>query len=134
MNILSIINIKSTLSPNANPLYSPSTIAKKLHQRGIKLAALTDLNSAMNCPAFYTECSKYSIACLFGMDAWTCDGFKTLVLFADLKLALDFCSSWYDTLPDSSTKSSQFYVDENGDIIGEVKKNSIQNPESVLWN
>lgn len=122
MKVLSLLNLKSSLSPNINPLCSPSTMAKKISQRGIQVAALTDLNTAMNCPAFYTECSKYNIACLFGMEAWTSDHQRTLVLFSKLKLALDFCNSWYNTLPDVSATSRQFYVDENGKIIGELKR------------
>lgn len=122
MKILSLLNVKSTLSPASNPLSSPNTLAKEMHKRGIQLAAITDLNTAMNCPAFYANCSKYSIACIFGMEAWTCDNLRTLVFFSDLKLAVDFCSSWYNTLPETASRNRQFYVDENGDIIGELKK------------
>lgn len=56
------------------------------------------------------------------MEAWTSDLLKTLVLFPDLKLALDFSSAWYDTLPNHAGQIRQFYVDENGEIIGELKK------------
>ncbi|MBO7638018.1 MAG: hypothetical protein J6S91_03485, partial [Treponema sp.] len=72
--------------------------------------------------AFYAECSKHSIACLFGMEAWTSDSYKTLVLFPDIRLSIDFSYAWYDSLPDIPAQSSQFYVDENGEIIGELKK------------
>ncbi|MBO4319854.1 MAG: PHP domain-containing protein [Treponema sp.] len=132
MKILSLLNVKSTLSIASNPLCSPSTMAKKIYKRKIQLAALTDLNTAMNCPAFYAECSKHNVLCLFGMEAWTSDGLKTLVLFSDLKLAMDFSTAWYGTLPDIPAKNSQFYVDENGDIIGELKK-ELENRSSVSY-
>lgn len=122
MKLLSLLNQKSTLSPGSDPICTPSALAERMRHRGIRLSALTDLNASMNSPAFYTECSKHNIACLFGMEAWTSDFLKTLVLFPDLKLALDFSSAWYDTLPNHAGQIRQFYVDENGEIIGELKK------------
>ena len=130
MKVLSLLNLKSTLSSCTNPNCAPNSLAEKIEQRGIQLAALTDLNTAMNCPAFFVNCSKHNIACLFGMEAWTGDDLRTLVLFSDLKLAVDFCSSWYDTLPVSTSRKRQYYVDEDGEIIGELKKD-LQNRSPV---
>ncbi|MBP5359448.1 MAG: hypothetical protein J6Y69_09775 [Treponema sp.] len=132
MKVLSLLNLKSTLSSCTSSISSPSSLAEKIAQRGIQLAALTDLNTAMNCPAFFVNCSRHSIACLFGMEAWTYDNLKTLILFSDLKLAVDFCSSWYDTLPNTECSKKQYYVDEEGEIIGELKKD-LQNRSPVKF-
>ena len=132
MKLLSLLNQKSTLSPDSDPICTPSVLAERMQHRGIRLSALTDLNASMNCPAFYAECSKHKIACLFGMEAWTCDSLKTLVLFPDLKLAVDFSSAWYDTLPNHTGEIQQFYVDENGEIIGELKK-ELKNASTVSF-
>lgn len=66
------------------------------------------------------------------MEAWTYDNLKTLILFSDLKLAVDFCSSWYDTLPNTECSKKQYYVDEEGEIIGELKKD-LQNRSPVKF-
>ena len=105
---------------------SPSVIVKTLQEKHIQLAALTDHNTALNCPAFAKCCTDAGIAALYGMEAQTAEELHVLCLFPILKVAVDFCSEWYDSLPDIRNKpeitGDQVYVDENDEIVGEVEK------------
>jgi 3',5'-nucleoside bisphosphate phosphatase len=105
---------------------SPGAIVRTLVEKGIKLAALTDHNTALNCPPFASLCKEAGIAALYGMEAQTMEELHVLCLFPYLETALDFCNTWYDLLPDISNRpektGDQVYVDEHDEIIGEVEK------------
>ncbi|NLK46233.1 MAG: PHP domain-containing protein [Treponema sp.] len=124
--ILSDFHIHSCLSPCGDLSMSPKTIAEILAKKGVKLAALTDHNSALNCPSFKAACVKYGIASLFGMEVQTSEEVHLLVLFSDLNVALDFGKNLYETLPpimnNPDKMGDQVYVDEDENIIGEVEK------------
>jgi 3',5'-nucleoside bisphosphate phosphatase len=105
---------------------SPAVIVKTLQEKHIQLAALTDHNTALNCPAFAKCCRDAGIAALYGMEAQTSEELHVLCLFPVLRTAIDFCAAWYDSLPDIRNKpeitGDQVYVDENDEIVGEVEK------------
>ena len=105
---------------------SPRQIVKTLKEKHIALAALTDHNVALNCPAFAACCKEAGIAALYGMEAQTAEEIHVLCLFPELQTALDFCASWYETLPNVMNKpevtGDQVYVNERDEIIGEVEK------------
>lgn len=105
---------------------SPRRIAQLLHERGISVAALTDHNCALNCPAFDFECRKLGITPLFGMEVQTAEEVHILSLFDSLSAVLDFSTEIYDLLPpimnNPEKTGDQVYVDENEDIAGEIDK------------
>jgi 3',5'-nucleoside bisphosphate phosphatase len=105
---------------------SPAVIVDTLVEKHIQLAALTDHNTALNCPAFARCCRSAGIAALYGMEAQTSEELHVLCLFPVLQTAMDFCAKWYDSLPNIINKpeltGDQVYVDENDEIIGEVEK------------
>jgi hypothetical protein len=116
----------SCLSPCGDLSMSPSLIAKVLHAHGIKLAALTDHNSALNCPAFAATCTKYDIAVLHGIEAQTAEEVHILCLFPCLDQALELGENLYQLMPAimniPEKTGDQVYVDEHEDILGEVDK------------
>jgi hypothetical protein len=105
---------------------SPQTIVKTLAEKNIRLAALTDHNTSLNCPAFSVLCRQADIAALYGMEAQTSEELHVLCLFPYLETAVDFGREWYDLLPDIPNRpektGDQVYVDEHDSILGEVEK------------
>ena len=93
----------------------------------IQLAAITDINTCLNAPAFSICCKRNGILALFGMEAW-CRDKKALVLFANLNMAMDFSSAWYLTLPTELSENlhgkdfRQYCVDEDDSILSREKK------------
>jgi len=119
-------HLHSCVSPCGDLFMSPGAIVETLVKKGILLAALTDHNTAMNCPPFAALCKKAGIAALYGMEAQTSEELHVLCLFPHLETAMDFCAKWYDMLPDIKNQpektGDQVYVDEHDEIVGEVEK------------
>lgn len=105
---------------------SPRKIAASLASQNIRLAALTDHNSALNCPSFGAACREFGITPLFGIEAQGMEECHILCLFAELDAALELGEELYALMPPVMNKpekmGDQVYVDENEDIIGEVDK------------
>ena len=126
MKIKADLHIHSCLSPCGSLEMSPGCIVEELKNNGISLAALTDHNSSLNCPAFATLCKRAGIQALFGMEVQTAEEIHVLALFNDLTIALEFSDFVYDRLPTirniPAKTGDQVYVDENEEILGEVEK------------
>jgi hypothetical protein len=93
--------------------------------RGLKLMALTDHNSTLNCPAFAKLCPKYGIIPMFGMEAATNEEIHALCLFANLEASMAFNEYAYSILTpflnNPEKTGDQVYVDEDDNIKGEVE-------------
>ena len=115
----------SCLSPCGSPELSPKTLAVLAAHRGLRLLALTDHNSSLNCPAFAKVCPPLGVLPIFGMEATTREEIHILCLFTSLEASLDFNSYAYSILmpfPNIPEKAgNQFYVDEEDNIKGEVE-------------
>ncbi len=126
MVIRADFHLHSCLSPCGDLAMSPRAIAEALASKGIALAALTDHNSALNCPAFGAACASLGIVPLFGIEAQGQEECHVLCLFADLGPALELGERLYDLMPPvmnvPEKMGDQVYVDENEDIAGEVDK------------
>jgi len=126
MIIRADLHLHSCLSPCGDLTMSPRKIAQTLASRNVQLAALTDHNTALNCPAFAAACSEFGIIPLFGIEAQGIEECHILCLFADLQAALDLGTELYERMPmipnNPVKMGDQVYVDENEDIIGEVDK------------
>ena len=105
---------------------SPRVIAEELSKRDIKIAALTDHNTSLNCPAFKLACEKLGVFPLFGMEAQSLEEVHCLCLFEDLKIAMDFSQEIYELLPNIKNvpekMGDQVFVNEEDEILGEVEK------------
>lgn len=105
---------------------SPRVIAEELSKRDIKIAALTDHNTSLNCPAFKLACEKLGIFPLFGMEAQSLEEVHCLCLFEDLKIAMGFSQEIYELLPNIKNvpekMGDQVFVNEEDEILGEVEK------------
>lgn len=58
MNVLADLHNHSCLSPCASLEQSPLVLARLVAERSLGLPALTDHNSALNCPAFEEACLR----------------------------------------------------------------------------
>jgi PHP family Zn ribbon phosphoesterase len=100
-------------------------LAEIAQAKGVKVLALTDHNSSLNCPAFKKVCHKLGILPLYGMEATTQEEVHMLCLFTALEAALEFSEYAYSILTpfvnDPERTGDQVYVDEEDNIEGEVE-------------
>ena len=68
MKISYDLHLHSCLSPCADDDMTPYNIAGMAMLLGLQLLALTDHNSAKNCPAFFSACREYGS---FPCRAWS---------------------------------------------------------------
>lgn len=126
MTVRTDLHLHSCLSPCGDLSMSPAKIAEALAARGVQLAALTDHNSALNCPAFADACAKRGIVPLFGIEAQTREECHVLCLFPRVDQALALGEELYALMPDvpnvPERMGDQVYVDVDENIIGEVEK------------
>jgi len=125
MAILADFHNHSCLSPCGSLDLSPRALAELAALRGVKVLALTDHNSSLNCPAFAKVCPPRGILPLFGLEATTQEEVHMLCLFTSLEASLDFSAYAYSRLmpfPNVPEKTGdQVYVDEEDSIEGEVE-------------
>jgi hypothetical protein len=114
----------SCLSPCGSLDLSPRYLVELGAARGLKVMALTDHNSSLNCPAFAGLCPQYGVIPLFGMEATTSEEIHALCLFGTLEASLAFSEYAYSILvpfPNDPEKTGdQVYVDADDNIEGEV--------------
>ena len=125
MALLADFHNHSCLSPCGSLDLSPRTIAELAYRRGIRVLALTDHNSGLNCPAFAKSCYKKGIIPIFGLEATTQEEIHVLCLFTSLDACMSFNEFAYSILfpfPNDPLKTGdQVYVDEDDNIEGEVE-------------
>jgi len=111
----------SCLSPCASLELSPALLARRARERGLGLVALTDHNSALNCPAFEECCRREGLAPLFGAEASSLEEVHVLCLFATADEALEFGAFLRGLLPplpyDPEKLGDQVVVDADEGIL-----------------
>ena len=98
MNLFYDLHIHSCLSPCGDDDMTPANIAGMAMVKGVDLIALTDHNSARNCPALLAAAEEYGILALPGMEVNTSEEVHAVCLFKTLEAALDFDSYVYRKL------------------------------------
>lgn len=84
------LHIHSCLSPCADNDSTPASIAGMAAVIGLDVVALTDHNSARNCPAFFEAAEAYGIIAIAGMELTTSEDVHMVCLFPTLDAALSF--------------------------------------------
>jgi len=115
------LHIHSCLSPCASLEMGPSEIVRRAVEAGMDGIALTDHQSARNCPAM-AECAKRAgIRCLFGMEVQTAEEVHTLALFDSVDHALQMTDWIYEAMPkrvnDPDTFGDQPVVTADDEIV-----------------
>ncbi len=91
MNAFAVdLHIHSCLSPCGEEDMTPCNIAGMGYLNGLKIMALTDHNTAKNCPAFFAACRAYGIVPVPGMELTTAEDVHMVCLFPELETALAF--------------------------------------------
>ena len=116
------LHVHSCLSPCADNDNTPNNIAGMAHLSGIKIVALTDHNSAKNCPAFFKAAERYGIVPIAGMELTTSEDIHVVCLFEKLDDAMRF-DEFIGTkrvLIKNRTDifGEQLILDENDEVIG----------------
>jgi len=123
--MLADLHNHSCLSPCGSLELSPRCLLELGAARGIKLMALTDHNSSLNCPAFAKLSRRYGIIPVFGMEATTSEEIHVLCLFTNLEAGMSFSEYAYSILTpflnNPERTGDQVYVDEDDNIEGEVE-------------
>ncbi len=117
------LHIHSCLSPCGDEDMTPGNIAGMATLNGLQIVALTDHNSAKNCPSFYKAAKAYGLIPIAGMELTTAEDVHAVCLFRTLEAAMDF-DSFVDSRrmkiknkPDIFGR--QLIIDENDEVSGE---------------
>ena len=123
MNLYYDFHIHSCLSPCGDQDMTPNNIVNMAKIMGFDVIALTDHNTAKNCPAVKTVAEKAGITFIPGMELCTSEEVHIVCLFYTLADALRFSDYVHSTLPPVKNKPKVFgeqnICDENDNIIGE---------------
>lgn len=69
---------------------TPANIAGMAALNGLQIVALTDHNSAANCPAFFTEARRHGLLPIGGMELTVSEDIHAVCLFPDLESTMAF--------------------------------------------
>ena len=115
------LHVHSCLSPCADLEMSPGEIVRRAVAAGMDGLALTDHQSARNCPAFAECAARAGLPCLFGMELQTVEEVHTVALFDTVEAALALTDWVYEALPkrvnDPDTFGDQPVVTWDDDIV-----------------
>lgn len=114
----------SCLSPCGGLEMSPRAMAARARELGIDILALTDHNTALNCPAMAAACAREGLTFIPGVEAQPREEVHVLCLFPMLEAALAFgeaASKLLGAFPnDPERLGDQVWVDDDEVIQGSV--------------
>ena len=116
-------HIHSCLSPCGDTDMTPNNIVNYAKIMGYDVIALTDHNTALNCPAVAKIAEENGITFIPGMELCTSEEVHIVCLFYNLEDALNFSEYVKSTMPPIKNKPSvfgeQLICDENDNVIGQ---------------
>ena len=119
------LHIHSCLSPCGDDVLTPAFVAGSAKLCGLDVAALTDHNSAKNCPAFFKAAEFYGLSPLGGLELSTVEGVHVLCLFDELEKIMEFDRFVRERLikmeHDPAFFGNQLVCDEEDEVLGEEK-------------
>lgn len=104
------LHVHSCLSPCGDEDNTPNNIAGMASLSELDIVALTDHNSAKNCPAFYIAAEKYGIIPVAGMELTTSEDIHVVCLFENLSDALSF---------DEYVQNNRYLIRNKPEFFGE---------------
>lgn len=115
------LHIHSCLSPCASLEMSPSEIVQKAIASGMDAIALTDHQTAKNCPALETAARRAGLKCLYGLEVQSSEEVHTLAIFDTVSAAMEMTQWVYEAMPkrvnDPETFGDQPVVTADDDIV-----------------
>lgn len=119
------LHMHSCLSPCGDEDMTPNNIAGMGVLNGLNIMALTDHNTAKNCPAFFKAAKRNGIIPVAGMELTTAEDIHIVCLFEELDAAMEFdafVGKHRTLIPNRPDIFGQQHItDENDEIIGEDK-------------
>lgn len=116
-------HIHSCLSPCGDSDMTPQNIVNMSKIMGYDVIALTDHNTAKNCPAVAKLAEESGITFIPGMELCTSEEVHIVCLFYTLEDALNFSNYVKSTMPPIKNKPSvfgeQLICDEKDNVIGQ---------------
>ncbi|MDR3121207.1 MAG: PHP domain-containing protein [Clostridiales bacterium] len=120
------LHTHSCLSPCADDDMTVYNIANMAMLCGLDIVALTDHNSAKNCPAFFAACREAGLTPVAGVELCTREEVHVLCLFPGLGEAAAFDGFLYPLLPDIENRADifgrQLILGEDDAVRAEEKK------------
>ncbi len=120
---LTDLHIHSCLSPCGDDDMTPGNIAGMAVLNGLQIVALTDHNTAKNCPAFFRAAKGYGLIPIAGMELTTAEDAHVVCLFRTLEAALDFDrfveGRRFPIKNKPAIFGQQLLIGENDEIVGE---------------
>ncbi len=117
------LHIHSCLSPCGDNDMTPGNIAGMSVLNGLQIVALTDHNSAKNCPSFFKWAKEYGLIAIAGMELTTSEDIHLVCLFRSLAAAMEFDSLVEKNRPKIKNKpgifGNQLIINENDEVCGE---------------
>lgn len=119
------LHIHSCLSPCADDDNTPNNIAGMASISMLNIVALTDHNTAKNCPAFFSAAERLGIIPIAGMELTTSEDIHAVCLFEFLEDALRFDEYLDGARPKIKNRPEffgrQLIMDGEDNVIGEVE-------------
>ena len=116
------LHVHSSLSPCGDEDSTPNNIAGMATLSELDIVALTDHNTAKNCPAFFSAARKYGIIPIAGMELTSAEDIHVVCLFEKLSDALEFDKFVYTKRILVKNRpeffGEQLILSENEEIIG----------------
>lgn len=121
INILADLHIHTALSPCASEEMTPPSIVREAVEKGLKMIAICDHNSAGNVQATQNAAGT-EITVIAGMEITTSEEVHVLGLFPSSQQACSAAEAVLGTLPDADAGEAQLLLDSHGFILGRERK------------
>ncbi len=119
-------HLHSCLSPCGDLEMDPASIVQRACDVGLNAIALTDHNTARNCPAFAEWCQRLNMPHLLGIEVSTQEELHVLCLFDSLDAVMALDQIIYDHLPnimnDAGRFGDQVVVNADNEILDMLDK------------
>jgi len=116
------LHLHSCLSPCGDADMTPNNIVNMAVLNGMELIALTDHNSALNCPAVMKLGEEAGLCVVPGMELCTAEEAHVVCLFATLEGALSFSAYVRERTPDIRNRADiygeQRILNERDELVG----------------
>lgn len=124
------LHLHSCLSPCADDDNTPNNLAGMATLCGLNIVALTDHNTAKNCPAFFAAAKRYGLVAIAGMELTTSEDIHIICLFEEMSDALRFDTALQKfRIPVKNREEiygKQMVMDDEDNVI-EVVENLLSN-------
>lgn len=128
MSIYYNFHLHSCLSPCGDDEMTPFNLVNMAALLGYDAIALTDHNSALNCPSALKAGEKAGITVIPGMELCTCEEIHTVCLFETLEGAMGFSDYVHTTLPPIENRPDIF----GNQIVTDFEDNPISREKLLL--